>query len=299
MSSYENEEKEKGLGFKVGAILLAIVIIVVALLGFMCTFKILPGYAGIIYNADGGVQQETLNQGYHIVAPWQKVIEYPVSTEAVTYAQGKNEGKKDKDTSIWVTTKDSKQVNVDVTYMYHMDQASLPEIFTNYRGRSSDDIEENIMKNSMYQAINEVTSQYALMDIAGDKLPIINDQILVKFKDILKDGGIVIERINLSNVRPDEYTAAAIQNVINAQNALAQSKVEQQQAAIEAEKVRIAAKGKADAAILEAQGTAEANNKVSSSLTQMLIDWKMAQTWDGKYPTTYLSGSGANLLLQR
>lgn len=31
------------------------------------------------------VQEETLDQGWHVVAPWKRVTEYPVSTELAYY----------------------------------------------------------------------------------------------------------------------------------------------------------------------------------------------------------------------
>ena len=283
-------------GFLGGTILLGIAIVVVVVLAFMCTYKINPGYAGVVYNADGGMETTTLGQGYHITWPWQKVIEYPVSTETVHYSKSPDEGKKGADTSIWVSTKDSKQISVDVTYTYHMDQARLPEIFTTYRGRSAEDIEATIMKNAMYQAINEVTSQYRLMEVAGDKLPDINTKILMSFKAAMEQDGIVVETMNLSNARPDQATADAIQSVINAQNALEQSKVEKQQAEITADKARTVAKGKADAAIIEAEGQAQANSKLSQSLTPMIIQYQYATRWDGKYPNV-VAGSDSGMLL--
>ena len=283
-------------GFLGGTILLGIAIVVVAVLAFMCTYKINPGYAGVVYNADGGMETTTLGQGYHIVLPWQKVIEYPVSTETVHYSKNPDEGKKDADTSIWVSTKDSKQISVDVTYTYHMDQARLPEIFTTYRGRSAEDIEGTIMKNAMYQAINEVTSQYRLMEVAGDKLPDINAKILMSFKAAMEADGIIIETMNLSNARPDQATADAIQSVINAQNALEQSKVEKQQAEITADKARTVAKGKADAAIIEAEGQAQANAKLQQSLTPLIIQQRQIEKWNGELPK-YSLGNGTNLLI--
>lgn len=293
-----NSEEGDSSVFKGGAILIAIGLVLVVFLVFECTTKILPGYAGVVYNMDGGLENTVLTQGYQVVSPLKKVIEYPVSTETVYYSKDAKEGEKG-DHSINVNTKDGKQVNVDITYSYHMDPDKLASIFEKFRGQNSEIIEAGFMKNEMYRVVNEVTSQYPLMDMVGDKRPDVNNKILEKFKENLSEYGIVIETFNLSRIAPDDQTMEAIQNVVNAQNALAQSKVEQQQAAVEADKARIVAKGKADAAILEAQGTAEANSKVSSSLTQLLIDYKLACTWDGKYPGTYLQGSGANLLLQK
>lgn len=279
-----------------GSFGITIVAGVIAIGGFMCTYKVDPGYAGVIYNMDGGIETETLGQGFHIVAPWKKVIEYPVSTETVYYTKSNDDGDEKKDNSINVNTKDGKQVNVSVTYAYHMDEVQLPSVFEKFRGQKSEVIEAGYMKNEMYQAINEITSQYSLMELVGDKRPQINEAILSKFRGSLEPYGIVIETFNLSDVVPDEQTKEAIQAVVNAQNALEKAKVEKEQAEVDAEKARVAAKGKADAELIEAEGTAAANAKLQQSLTPLIVEQRKLDKWDGKLPGIVAGNS--NLLIQ-
>lgn len=279
----------------VGSIGIGFVFIVLLIFGYSCTYKVDPGYAGVIYSMDGGIENETLGQGFHIVAPWKKVIEYPVSTETVYYTKN-NDGIEKLDNSINVNTKDGKQVNVSVTYAYHMDEVQLPSVFEKFRGQKSEVIEAGYMKNEMYQAINEVTSQYSLMELVGDKRPQINEAILDKFRSSLEPYGIVIETFNLSDVVPDEQTKEAIQAVVNAQNALEKAKVEKEQAEVDAEKARVAAKGKADAELIEAEGTAAANAKLQESLTPLIVEQRKLDKWDGKLPGIVTGDS--NLLIQ-
>ena len=280
----------------VGSIGIGFVFIVLLIFGYSCTYKVDPGYAGVIYSMDGGIENETLGQGFHVVAPWKKVIEYPVSTETVYYTKNNDDGDEKKDNSINVNTKDGKQVNVSVTYAYHMDEVQLPSVFEKFRGQKSEVIEAGYMKNEMYQAINEITSQYSLMELVGDKRPQINEAILDKFRNSLEPYGIVIETFNLSDVVPDEQTKEAMQAVVNAQNALEKAKVEKEQAEVDAEKARVAAKGKADAELIEAEGTAAANAKLQESLTPLIVEQRKLDKWDGKLPGIVAGDS--NLLIQ-
>lgn len=280
----------------VGSIGIGFVFIGLLIFGYSCTYKVDPGYAGVIYSMDGGIETETLSQGFHVVAPWKKVIEYPVSTETVYYTKNNDDGDEKKDNSINVNTKDGKQVNVSVTYAYHMDEVQLPSVFEKFRGQKSEVIEAGYMKNEMYQAINEITSQYSLMELVGDKRPQINEAILDKFRNSLEPYGIVIETFNLSDVVPDEQTKEAIQAVVNAQNALEKAKVEKEQAEVDAEKARVAAKGKADAELIEAEGTAAANAKLQESLTPLIVEQRKLDKWDGKLPGIVAGNS--NLLIQ-
>lgn len=288
--------ENKGLGL--AGIL---VVMGIALAGMlMCVTRIGPGYAGVIYNMDGGIEDETLSQGFHLVAPWKHVSEYPISTETVYYTKNSvdgNDDDKDKktDKSVNVNTKDGKQVNVSVTYAYHMDVEKLPTVYAKFRGQDIKAIESGYMKNALYEALNNVTSQYSLMELVGDKRPEINNKIFEAFRDELAGYGIVIETFNLSDVVPDEATANAIQAVVNAQNALEQAKIEKQQAEVEAEKARVAAKGKADAALIEAEGQAQANAKLQQSLTPGVLQQNAISKWDGKLPQ--ISGQNGGFIL--
>lgn len=286
--------ESKGLGLAG----IAVGMVLTVVIAFMCIVRIGPGYAGVVYNVDGGIENETLTQGFHMVAPWKHVSEYPISTETVYYTKNSVDGDKDDkkiDKSVNVNTKDGKQVNVSVTYAYHMDSEKLPTVFAKFRGQDIKSIESGYMKNAMYEALNNITSQYSLMELVGDKRPEINAKIFEAFRDDLTDCGIVIETFNLSDVVPDEATATAIQNVVNAQNALQQAKIEKQQAEVEAEKARVAAKGKADAALIEAEGQAQANAKLQQSLTSGVLQQRAIDKWDGKLPQ--ISGQNGGFIL--
>ena len=266
---------------------------------FTCVNRIGPGYAGVVYNMDGGIENETLSQGFHLVAPWKHVSEYPISTETVYYTKNTVDGddKDDKkvDKSVNVNTKDGKQVNVSVTYAYHMDVEKLPAVYAKFRGQNIESIQNGYMKNAMYEALNNITSQYSLMELVGDKRPEINQKIFEAFRNDLEEYGIVIETFNLSDVVPDEATATAIQNVVNAQNELQRVRIEKEQAEVEAEKARVTAKGKADAAIIEAEGQAQANAKLQESLTENVLRQRAIEKWSGNLPQ--VNGNNGGFIL--
>lgn len=267
---------------------------------FTCVNRIGPGYAGVVYNVDGGIENETLSQGFHLVAPWKHVSEYPISTETVYYTKNTVDGndKDDKkvDKSVNVNTKDGKQVNVSVTYAYHMDVEKLPAVYAKFRGQNIESIQNGYMKNAMYEALNNITSQYSLMELVGDKRPEINQKIFEAFRDDLEEYGIVIETFNLSDVVPDEATATAIQNVVNAQNELTKMEIDKKTAEQEALKKIAEAKGDAEAARIRAEGEAEANRLLSNSLDSNVLEKAKIAKWDGKLPQYQLS-NGTGIIL--
>lgn len=292
-------EKVQDIRKKVlGSFGIVVGVVIAIIFAFNCVYKIAPGMAGVQYSIDGGIVSETLGQGYHVVWPWRRVVEYPVSTEVVYYnvakdgAQSSNE---EKDNGIDISTKDGKTVHVSVTYAFHMDEEKLPEVFTKFRGQSIEKIEAGYMKSELLRCINEVTAKYNLMDVVGEQRQAINNEVFQRLKESLGEFGVVVETLNISDAKPDTATAEAIQKVIDAQNKLQQATIEKQTAEQEAEKRVIEAKGKADAARIEAEGIAAANDLVRQSLSSDLVRQHAIDKWDGKLP--HVSGTD-NILLE-
>lgn len=263
-------------------------VLVASVFIFNCVYKVMPGMAGIVYNLDGGIEGETLGQGIHLVLPWKKVVEYPVSTETVYYLTKKEDT--DPDNGIDISTKDGKTVHVSVTYAFHMDETELPKVFTKFRGQSIDKIEAGYMKSELLRCINEVTAGYDLMAVVGDKRAEINAAVFNRFRDSLTEFGVVVETLNIADAKPDAATAEAIQKVIDSQNKLQQATIEKQTAEQEAERRIVEAKGKSEAARIEAEGIAAANELVRNSLSPELVRQHAVDKWNGVLPQ--ISGNG-------
>ncbi len=67
--------------FRVGAAVVGVALVLIVILAFLMIARIEPGFAGVVYSPSGGVEEDVLNQGWHIIAPFKRVTEYPVSTE--------------------------------------------------------------------------------------------------------------------------------------------------------------------------------------------------------------------------
>jgi regulator of protease activity HflC (stomatin/prohibitin superfamily) len=174
-----------------------------------------------------------------------------------------------------------------------MDADKLPQVFAKFRGQPIDKIESGYMKSELLRVINEVTSQYNLMDLVGDKRQEINTKVFKGFNESLFDFGVVVETMNISDAVPDTATAEAIQNVINAQNKLQQATIEKQTAEQEAEKRIVEAKGKAESVRIEAEAQAKANELLEHSLTDNIVKNKAIEKWDGKMPQV---NGGGNMM---
>lgn len=66
---------------KIGAIILALILLAALFCGVICTEKVPAGYVGVVYNMNGGVDGEILTQGWHLVSPTKKVTTYSIGIE--------------------------------------------------------------------------------------------------------------------------------------------------------------------------------------------------------------------------
>lgn len=260
----------------------------------LCTTRIDPGYAGIQYSLNSGIQGEVLTQGLNFKSPFTKVTHYSVATTQGNLSKDKKEGSRDDD-SFKIPTADGKTVEVDLEYSFHFDVEKLPETFTQFKGQSGEAIEQTFMRGKLKTYVSDVSSQFSVLDIYGEKRTELNAAILDYAREKFSEFGIVIDSINLSRIELDSQTEQAIQNKINKQQELEQMKVEAQKAEVEAQKKlieveaeaeqkRVKAQAEADAVLIKAEAEAQANELLKQSISPELIEMEKISKWDGTLP---------------
>ena len=288
----------------IGAIILAILIFGGLFLGIMCTEKIPTGYVGVVYNMSGGVDGEVLSQGFHLVAPTKKVTVYSIGIEQ-SYLSAEKVGDSPKNESFSIPTSDGKTVRVNLEFSYRFDESRVANTFTQFKGKSGEEIKDTFIKPKIIAWTQEVSANYPVTDIFGDKRTQINAELDVYLREKFEPYGIIIDTVNFTDISVDEETAAAIQKKVNAQQELELANIEAQTAQIQAQKDKevaainaeqkiIAAEAEAQARLIAAEAEAKANREIASSLTPQLIEKIKYEQWDGKMPT--VSGSSGTIV---
>ena len=289
-----------------GAVILAVIIIGALIIGVSCTEKIPAGYVGVVYNMNGGVDGEVLTQGWHLVSPTKKITTYSIGIEQ-SYLTSEDKGDSPKDESFNIPTSDGKTVRVNLEFSYRFDESRVPSTFTMFKGKSGEEIKNSFIKPKIIAWTQEVSANYPVTDIFGDKRTAINAELDVYLRDKFDEYGIIIDTVNFTDISVDEETAAAIQKKVTAQQELELANIEAQTAkiqaekekevalieaeknketaAIEAERKKIVAEGEATAILIAAEAEAEANRQIAASLTPELIEKIKYEQWDGKMPT--------------
>lgn len=286
---------------KIGAVILALVLVFGLIGVVICTEKIPAGYVGVVYNMNGGVDGEVLTQGWHIVSPMKKVTTYSIGLEQ-SYLTSEKKGDSPKDESFNIPTSDGKTVRVNLEFSYRFDEERVAETFIMFKGKSGETIKDTFIKPKTIAWTQEVSANYPVTDIFGDKRTQINAELDEYLREKFAQYGIIIDTVNFTDISVDEETAAAIQKKVTAQQELELATIEAQTAKVQAEKDKEVAQIEAEKAIIEAEAEAEvvsiaaeaeasANRQIAASLTPELIEKIKYEQWDGKMPT--VSGSGA------
>ena len=273
-----------------GAIAIALIF-----LSIVCFKKIGPGYVGVVYSPNGGVKEKILTQGWNFINPLYKVTEYTISTEQAFLSKDRKEGSNDDD-SFLVPTSDGKMVSVDLEYSYRFDPEMVTSIFTRFRGRTGQDIQNTFMRGKLKTWASEVASKFNVLDIYGSKRIELNTKAFNHIQKQFEPYGIIIESVNFSRIGLDAETENAIQARVNAQQELEKQKIEKEKAVIEAERMAIEEQGKGNVKIIQAKAEAErillnaeavsqSNIKISKSLTKELVEYERVKKWNGIMPT--------------
>lgn len=290
----------------IGAVMLALIMIVGAFLLILCTEKIPAGYVGVVYNMSGGIEGETLSQGFKIVAPTKKVTLYSVGLEQ-SYLSSEKIGDSRYDESFKIPTSDGKTVTVNLEFSYMFDPERVADTFVRFKGMSGSEIKDTFIKPKVKAWTQEVSANYPVTDIFGDKRTQINEDLDVHLKAKFDEYGIIIDTVNFTDISVDPETQAAIQKKVNAQQELELANIEAQTAKIQANKDRevarvqaekdkevatikaeqkiIAAEAEAEALRIASEAEAEANRKIAASLTGELIDKIKYERWNGVLPS--------------
>jgi prohibitin 1 len=279
----QTEGKTTNKNFKTGGIIVGAIILLSAVITPLFITTIEAGHAGVVYNRNGGLEDQTLGQGWHVVSPFKRITEYPIATETVEYKDVK------------VGTSDGKPIVTTFSYNYHIDLEHLPNIFNKFRGQKADIIEEAFLRQRLTEVAKNVTTKYSVLEVLGEKSQEISLAIQKSFSDDVKDTGFIIESVTFQPPAPDENTAKAIQAKVDAQQKLEQEKVELEKSKVIADRQRIEAQGVADKARIEAEGVSKANELLRQSMTKELVEYEWIKKWDGKVPT--VNGDGAGVIM--
>lgn len=281
------------VGF-IGAIVLGLILIIGAICTIACIERVPAGYVGVVYNMNGGVDGEILSQGWHVVAPTKKVTTYSIGIEQ-SYLTSEEKGDSPNDEAFSVPTSDGKTVKVNLEFSYRFDADRVADTFTIFKGKDGETVKNTFIKPKIVAWTQEVTANYPVTDLFGDKRTEINAELDRYLREKFDQYGILIDTVNFTDINVDAETQEAIQKKVTAQQELELANIEAQTAKIQAQKDKEVAEINAEKAVIEAEARAraieiaakaeaEANKEIAASLTPELIENNKIEQWNGSLP---------------
>ena len=238
------------------------------------------GERGVVYTMSDGVQEETLDPGFHFVSPFAKVKDYPVAQQQLVLSNNAadfNEEELEKDTHVDAPA-DGGMVKMNMSINYNFMPDRITDLYEKFNGMDGDQLVESRIKNSILAYIKEVTPQFSVMDIYSDKRAEVGQAITDYLNSKLNDEyGIEISSASIIDVQLDEELQAKVQQKEQAKQDAEKAELDKQTAIAQGEAAKAKAEADAQVTITNAQAEAEANRLISESITQELIDMKEAE----------------------
>ena len=274
-------------------ILLIVVAIIVALVILItaCSATVPTGYTAIV-TTFGRVEDMTLEAGFHLKSPVQEIVLMDNREQKTTF-------------STQAFSSDIQQVDINGSINYSINKSTAMNLFKEV----GTDYFNKLVSPRMLEITKGVFSKYTAENLVAYRQTL-SDQICSDLSGELEKYGINVISISIENIDfTDAFTDAVEAKQVAAQKKL-QAVIEQSQKTMETEqqasREKIAAQAAADVAKINAdadaysvkvraEAEADANKKVAESLTDELIRYTQAQTWDGSLPM-YVAGGDATTL---
>lgn len=255
----------------IGGVVAAIVIVITLVGSVMCLERIPTGYVGVVYSMSGGVQDEILTQGWHMVSPTKKVKEFTVGNEQLVLSKDSRDGSAGDD-SFAVATADNANIDISFQMSYRYDQSKVVDTYKNFKGMDGEAIVNSRVRTVLKAKVSEITTVYTMMDLYSGNRNGINTELTSFLNEELhKQFGIEVIDASIIDVHPDAQLQQTIADRVTALQKKQQAEAEQETIKVQNETKLMQARAEAEAKQIQAEGEAKANETISTSITDTLL----------------------------
>lgn len=219
--------------------------VVVLIILFKTSVTIDAGHAGVLFKTfSGGVStDQPYGEGFHIIAPWNKVILYEVRQQEVKETMS-------------VLSSNGLEIDVDLSVWFQPLYNSLGSLHKE-KGKKYID---NVVLPSLRSSTRSVIGRYTPDEIYSSKRDAIQAEIFEETKKFLDKQYVQVNEVLVRDITLPPTIKAAIEN-----------KLKQEQEALEYEYRLEKARKEAERQRIDAEGKAAANKILSQSLTDKIL----------------------------
>lgn len=225
------------------------ILIVVVILISKSAVTIGSGEAGVLYRTfgDGVVTDEPpLGEGFHIVAPWNKVFVYEVRQQEVLE-------------KMQVLSSNGLEIKLEASAWFEPKYEFLGKLHQ----EKGEAYVQRVLLPTIRSAARSVVGRYTPEQLYSSKRDAIQVEIYDETRKIVDEQYIQLNQILIRDVTLPATIKEAIER-----------KLKQEQESLEYEFRLVTAKKEAEKVTIEAQGKADANRILSASLTDKILQDK-------------------------
>jgi regulator of protease activity HflC (stomatin/prohibitin superfamily) len=227
-------------------IIIALVVLIVLVSKAAVTIG--PGEGGVLFErfGDGINTEKTYGEGFHIVAPWNDMLVHRVRQQSVSDKMN-------------VLSVNGLEVKVNGTIWYEPEYSNLGNLIKT----KGEDYEQELLDPAINAAARSVVGRYTPEQLYSSKRDVIEQEILDEVTKLLDGQFLIVKRVLVEDVQLPPTIKDAIER-----------KLKQEQESLEYEFRLVTAEKEAEKVEIEARGKAKANEILSASLTDKILQDK-------------------------
>ena len=235
--------------------------IALAVVGFSLSsvIQINSGEVGV-NSLFGDVQEGTLSSGLHVINPLMEVHRYNIRTQNYTMSGVHTEGNQSGDDAIRVLSKDGLEVVIDLTVLYKINPAQAPLILKTI----GEEYEDVIVRPISRTRTRDVAVYYDAVSLFSSKRDEFQARITKDIEQNFKSRGLILEQLLVRNIQLPAAVKTSIETKISAEQEAQKMQFVLQKERQEADRKRV-----------EAQGIADYQKIVTSSLNKEMLQYEM------------------------
>jgi regulator of protease activity HflC (stomatin/prohibitin superfamily) len=226
-----------------------VIFILLIILISKSTITISSGEAGVLYRTFGGgvvTDEPPLGEGFHIVAPWNRVHVYEVRRQEIFEKMN-------------VLSSNGLDIKLDASAWFKPEYQNLGKLHQ----QIGEGYVQRILLPTIRSAARSVVGRYTPEQLYSSKRDAIQAEIFEETKKIVTEQFITLDEVLVRDVTLPPTIKDAIERKLRQEQESLEYEFRLEKADKEAQKVRI-----------EAQGKADANRILSASLNSMILQDK-------------------------
>ncbi len=222
-----------------------------------CFIQIQPGEVGV-KTLFGKVQPGVLTEGLNVINPAMEITRFDVRTQNYTMS-GMQDERASGDDAIHVLSADGLEVVIDMTILYRMTGDKAPEILRTL-GKGYRDV---IVRPLTRTKIRDFAAYYDAVSLYSTKRDEFQQRLFKSLDDEFRKSGLILEQMLVRNINLPESVKQTIESKINAEQDAQKMKFVLEKERQEADRKRV-----------EAQGIADYQRIITSTLTDRLLQYE-------------------------